>query len=195
MSFKTLRHIAKVLVPFLVTLVSGVEAATRPVIPAGWVQVDFFPGTVFDTHSGHHFDQIMGPLVEDKLIPRELVWLKPTYGNQNILWFSQGPGQMQILRDKMIEPFRNSDQGWKQRKGQYIVNGAPWQFVELELAKENLQIAILVCRQGTQDTAVLYWGTESSRFKRWQNWLLYQISPICDEQSDVLPPSAKADRD
>lgn len=138
---------------------------TTPVVP-GWVHVDFGiePGYI-STHRGRLaevYDEYVGGLFDDDLKMKDTGWLKPTYGNRNLLWTLDSDigknRQQSLLKSK--EEFQSDT--YEFTNGLLDVANRSWNYVgytdkTLGAGSAAFQSFIFIFR-GSSGASVFYWG-------------------------------------
>lgn len=139
---------------------------TTPVVP-GWVHVIF--GTDPDYISMHRgqlaeiYDEIVGGLFDDGLRMKDTGWLKPTYGNRNLLWTLDSDfgnrRQRSLLKSK--EEFQSDT--YEFTNGFIDVANLSWKYVgytdkTIGAGSAAFQSFIFVCQGSSSGVSVFYWG-------------------------------------
>lgn len=139
---------------------------TTPVVP-GWVPVVFgIESDYISANRGHLseiYDEFVGGLFDDGLSLNNTGWLKPTYGNRNLLWTLDsdigGRRQESLLKSK--EEFPSETYAFA--NGVVDVTNSGWKYVGY-IDKTNgagsaaFQSYIFVCRGSSSGASVFYWG-------------------------------------
>ena len=139
---------------------------TTPVVP-GWVPVVFrIEPDYISTHRGRLaeiYDEFVGGLFDDGLRVKDTGWLKPTYGNQNLLWTLDSDfgnrRQQSLLKSK--EEFQSGT--YEFTNGFIDVANFSWNYVgytdkTLGAGSAAFQSFIFVCRGSSSGASVFYWG-------------------------------------
>ena len=152
----------------ILPLMTAITFSTGPVteqnpsdmVLKGWVRVLFSASNVIDENTGKNIDPIVGSIIKAGIPPPRMIWLKPVYGNQNILWFNSSTFSLEKHMRERIQrhelPFGHH--------GKITPTSAVWYSVTIPLI-EDLQLSILACRHSPKsETVVFYWGTDKSQF-------------------------------
>lgn len=134
---------------------------------AGWIPVGFsINASYVDRHRGglsQNYDEFVGGLFDDGLQLQDAGWLKPTYGNQNLLWTlnsSLGSLRQKMLQDSIKEFESNTFQF---KSGSISVGNTQWKFSGyIDKAQGSgsaaFQSFIFVCAESSPGVSVFYWG-------------------------------------
>ena len=144
----------------------------------GWMNSQFNDDDVYERSTKHILDEIVGPLVKAGVKSHDMVWLKPTYGNQNILYFSQSKSfaneEINIIRlnsPKAVPP-------WTINEGIKTFEKIKYRFIKTSMPNSPFSQALYVCH-GEKSHLIYYWGTEGNRHKSDLSELLKLISKRC----------------
>lgn len=138
----------------------------EPIVP-GWVPVEFgIKNDYILKHRGHLeeiYDEFVGRLFDDGLKLEGTGWLKPTYGNQNLLWtFDSDLGyRHQRLLLKSKEKFQSDT--YEFTNDSIEISNNSWKYVgfadkTLGTNSQSFQSFIFVCRGASKGVSVFYWG-------------------------------------
>jgi hypothetical protein len=137
-----------------------------PVV-SGWVPVVFgVESDYIATNRGRLseiYDEFVGGLFDDGLSRGKTGWLKPTYGNRNLLWTLDsdiGNRRQQSLL-KSIEEFPSET--YEFANGVVNVSNSSWKYVGYMDKTNGTGSAaflsfIFICRGSTTGASVFYWG-------------------------------------
>lgn len=139
---------------------------TTPAV-AGWVPVMFHnqiaalsqgKGNLFET-----YDEFVGGLVDDGLDANKATWLKPTYGNQNMLWVPDAKfgeqKKQRLLQSKSNFP----STAYEFYDGTMKLSDDIWSYVgyldkTTGSGAKAFQMFIFVCKGTSPGISVFYWG-------------------------------------
>jgi hypothetical protein len=139
---------------------------TKPVIP-GWVSVDFVIDSEYiSKHRGNlaeNYDEFVGDLFDNGLNLKNTGWLKPTYGNQNLLWTTDselGNHRQQMLL-KSTEEFKSD--ALELINDTIQITKVNWYYVGLidkirGVGSASFQSYVFVCKGSSFEASVFYWG-------------------------------------
>lgn len=149
-------------------------------IPKGWVEVNFNASSVYDRATNTNLDEFIGPLVQKGILPTKSIWLKPTYGNQNILWFGTPTLGGKQLQEDMKKNSEGAAPPWNTSAEQQKVGSITWDKVTLAPKNSDFEISIWTCTSlSKSQTVALYWGTETKMFGEDLKQLLSHLEKGC----------------
>lgn len=139
---------------------------TNPAV-AGWLPVSFsIDADYVLLHRGklgHIYDEFVGGLFDDGLQLKSTGWLKPTYGNQNLIW-TLDPSFGALRQEKLQKSIKEFQSNLIQFKsGSIIAGGVPWIFTGyIDKAQgtgsDVFQSFVFVCSEPSSGVSVFYWG-------------------------------------
>lgn len=131
----------------------------------GWVSVDF--GIDADYISGHRgrmgelYDEFVGQLFDDGLTMKDTGWLKPTYGNKNMLWTCDGGiGKRRVqsfsrsMKEFPVEAYEFKE-GEIEAKGRWLYSGYT---TKTNGNDQEFQSFVFVCEGTSTGISLFYWG-------------------------------------
>jgi len=149
-------------------------------IPAGWVKVAFEKNDVVDK-GGDIVDEMVGYYVKEGQlkIPNDIVWIKPLYGDENILFFKND----RKIGEKLVTKAKNNES----LTAEYIIgeetfSGLRWQFYEVitpgfsEPCREDFQQRIYVASYNGKEWVLSYYGAKSEKYNNLFPQILENIS-------------------
>jgi hypothetical protein len=163
---------------------------TAPVVP-GWVRVVF--GIESDhilMHRGRlaeTYDEYVGGLFDDGLSVNDTGWLKPTYGNRNLLWTLD----TDIGRQRQQSLLKSKDEfppdTYAFANGVVDVANSNWTYVGYidktsGAGSAAFQSFIFVCKGSSSGASVFYWGDGTAILPQENNSiqeLLSELSSHC----------------
>jgi len=136
------------------------------IIVPGWVYVDFgIDNEDVISNTGKlysSYDEFVGGLFDDGLSLRESKWIKPTYGNENLLWtFDSTIGNRKLnALKKSKQEFSNS--GYEFVSDSMKIANTTWTYSgylikEANKESQNYKSYVLVCN-ARKGISVFYWG-------------------------------------
>lgn len=139
-------------------------------LPANWVKVNFgLNKATLAQHKGKmvlHYDEFVGSLIDEGLQLEKSVWIKPTYGNKNLLWtYDDNQVGYQNYRN-LVEPQTERFPASQIKVGNIELDHKKWQYSGYFL-KNTTPIYTAVtyyCDGKTQDIAVFFWGEGNTNF-------------------------------
>ena len=142
------------------------QAVHNFVVP-GWVVVA--PGInekqIADKRGGlaQTYDEFVGGLLDDGMNIADSVWMKPTYGNQNILWADSKLIGQRTINSWMKNKDHFNSTNYEFKKDKLIVKGIGWQYAGYtdKTAGTGLKAYnaySFVCVNKSKGISVFYWG-------------------------------------
>jgi hypothetical protein len=166
---------------FFSNLSSGFAADLQPAQMAkaiGWLIVKFDADDVYDRSTQHSIDEIVCPLVRAGIDTDAMVWMKPSYGNQNLLYFSTD----KLFAEKELKQIKqNAPKAvppWFVKESTEIIESKTFHAVETSLPGEAFTYAMYMC-DGKQSHLIYYWGTESAQHRDELEKLLKIVANRC----------------
>lgn len=87
----------------------------------GWLIVQFDADDVYDRSNKQIIDEVVGPLVQAGIKTSKMVWMKPGYGNQNILYFSANKSFAEKELDDVKKNAPKAAPPWSVKENEEIV--------------------------------------------------------------------------
>jgi|AntRauTorckE5430_2_1112549.scaffolds.fasta_scaffold05724_4 hypothetical protein len=132
----------------------------------GWVSVDF--GLVKKNLNesrgdfSENYDEFVGALLDIGLNPNLSTWIKPTFGNSNILWTNNSQLGHQYANSLWEDKQTFSPDNYTFHKNKIAIEGVVWNYTyfkqSLNLSSdENYWAGVFFCK-GDPGVSVFYWG-------------------------------------
>ena len=144
----------------------------------GWLIVQFDADDVYDRSIKHSIDEVVGPLVRAGIKTDKMVWLKPGYGNQNLLYFSADKSFAEKELKQIKQNAPKAVPPWSVKESTEIIESKTFHAVETSLPGEAFTYAIYVC-DGKRSQLVYYWGTETAQHRDELEKLLKIVAKRC----------------
>ena len=138
------------------------DVAEQPVLP-GWVYVSYGisasdvterRGTLADT-----YDEYVGQLLDDGMSIESSAWLKPVYGNQNLLWVQSAEVGKARARDVQASSKEFEPLGYAFRQGVLLTGEVKWWYTgyRAPVSDTAYQDVTFYC-EADSGVSVMYWG-------------------------------------
>lgn len=135
----------------------------------GWERVAFADhADYFRKNRGklaYTYDEFVGALLDQGLDVDQSEWLKPTYGNQNILWtFDRALGKQRVQR--LIQSKSEfSPRFYDFYENTLNVSDTRWQYAGYKDKSSGVDVApfqtfVYVCGNGSSGLSIFYWGSD-----------------------------------
>lgn len=143
------------------------EGGPEPVETPGWVTVDFGLDPEFvRANRGQMasvYDDQVGRLIDVGLDPGRSIWIKPTYGNRNIIWTLDGGTLARGHRRALTEAAGELGPTIQVEIGEFEAGGRSWSYAGYidrteGTGPEAFRSAVYACGTGATGVSVLYWG-------------------------------------
>ena len=152
------------------------EQRQEPALPTNWTKVIFTTDTVIDSKSNVDLDEFVAPIVRSGIQPASMHWYKPSFGNQNILWFS-GPSDIvtKIANDMNNNAGSAAPPPTVETK-EISVAEKKWQTTKIDYPQSDYEIIQASCMN---KVIVYYWGDNSTRYQSEFEHVLKSLSKEC----------------
>ena len=125
----------------------------------GWMQVSF-------PNNESYYDELIGSLVDEGLDVKKSIWLKPSYGNENLLWtYGTALGNQQRIKLSQSKEDFNKKY-YEFYEGKIDIGKISWGYSgylnKRRKAVPPYQYFSFVCEGDTSGVTVFYWGNELS---------------------------------
>lgn len=140
----------------------------------GWVKVSFGIDNEFVLLNkgklNESYDEYVGGLIDDGLMIDYSRWIKPTYGNENLLWtYNSGIG---IKKINTLEHSKKefTDIGYNFLDGSLIVKAKEWNYSgysvpSTDSSSMSFKSYIFVCN-GNTGISIFYWGNSALKLPK-----------------------------
>lgn len=139
------------------------KTASEPPALPGWVHVSYGlsasevaerRGTLADT-----YDEYVGQLLDDGMSTENSAWLKPVYGNQNLLWVQNAEIGKARARDIQASSKEFEPMGYAFRQGVLLIDGVKWWYTGYQAPVSDVayQDFTFYC-EADAGVSVMFWG-------------------------------------
>lgn len=167
-SLKKIKHLILFLLLLSGSLATVNAEKFKQIIP-GWVEVSFnIDEKYISLNKGkldESYDEFVGELIDNGLLINKSHWIKPTYGNQNLLWTLNSKIGKEKIRKIETSKDQFSSSEYTFSNGELIIKGEKWNYSGYSINikpsnSEKFKSYILSCEKNN-GISVFYWGNDS----------------------------------
>lgn len=136
---------------------------------SGWVEVSFnIDDKYIALNKGkldESYDEFVGELIDNGLLIKKSHWIKPTYGNRNLLWTLDSKIAKEKIRkiEKSKKQFISSEYAFS--NGDLIIKDKKWNYSGYSIKtktsdSEGFKSYVLSCEKN-KGISVFYWGNDN----------------------------------